>query len=244
MYVYPWRVDGLHCPIQRAFRATEADATSLSYGNREDLTVIALTDLQLIDPRDTRSEHKVPWLTRIDEKLDEGWRLAYTDGWGQEGHTAYACHRDFRREGTGQHTTGGYLRQGATVADSERKGVAVALESDKDMLLILTNSMAVKSSALNLARGAPSRSGVEQVIISSLCRIQALGLYTGISWISAHIRIAGNEIADRRASFESQRGHIAGEMGITMEGGIRQTAKATRADARSVATYGKGRFVA
>ena len=51
-------------------------------------------------------------------------------------------------------TTGGYLGPISTVADSERRGVLGALKRDEGMLLILTNSMAAKSTAINLARGA------------------------------------------------------------------------------------------
>ena len=182
------------------------------------------------------------WLARIGERLDEGWRVAYTDGCGREGHTAYAYHRTSRRE-TSEHTSGGYLGRGATVADSERRGVAAALTSDEDMLLVLMDSMAAKQSAINLAKGAPPRSAIERSIKSSLCRRQALGLDTGISWIRAHIGIEGNEIADRHATFESHRGQIRGEEGIVTEGGIRQASKATRAEARSKVAFGKGRLV-
>ena len=61
-------------------------------------------------------------------------------------------------------TTGGYLGTRITVADSERKGIAAALERDEDMLLILTDSMTAKHTALNLAAGDPSRSQIEKDI--------------------------------------------------------------------------------
>ena len=69
------------------------------------------------------------------------------------------------------------------------------------------------------------------------------GQVLGISWIRAHIGIAGNETADHRATFESHRGQIGGERGIVTEGGVRQASRAARVEARSVTTYGKGRLV-
>ena len=74
-------------------------------------------------------------------------------------------------------TTGGYLGPITTVADSERRGVLEALQTDEDMLLILTDSMAAKSTAINLSRGAAPRSQIERDIKAALCRRESLSLF-------------------------------------------------------------------
>ena len=84
----------------------------------------------------------------------------------------YACHREDRRAGT-EHTSGGYLGPISTVADSQRRGVLEALQTIDDMLLILTDSMAAKSTAINLAKGAAARSQIERDIKEALQRQQA-----------------------------------------------------------------------
>ena len=169
--------------------------------------------------------------------------MAYTDGCGRENHHAYALHRTARRGENRTETNGGYLGTGVTVADSERKGIARALASDEDMLLILTDSMAAKNTVINLAAGNPPRSQIERDIKQALHRRESLKLDTGISWVRSHIGIRGNELADQRATFESHRGQIAGEQGPVTEGGIRQTSKESRASYRTVPGFGKGRAV-
>ena len=82
--------------------------------------------MQLMEPEDPRSEYEALWLTMIGEALDEGWRIAYSDGCGRDNHNSYACHRGDRRGGE-EKTTGGYLGPISTVADSERRGVLEAL---------------------------------------------------------------------------------------------------------------------
>ena len=198
--------------------------------------------MQLLHPEDARSEYEALWLTLIAEKLDEGWRVAYSDGCGRDNHNSFACHREDRR-GSKPHTTGGYLGPTTTVADSERRGVLEALQSDDDMLLILTDSMAAKATAINLSRGAPPRPQIERDIKARLRQRETLGLDTGISWVRAHIGIQGNELADRRATFESHRGEIAGTARTATEAGIRRIAKEARANERAVASYGLGRKV-
>ena len=177
------------------FRLTTAEPDELSYGDRDDTGSTQLRDMQLIQPEGTRSEYEALWLAMIGQKLDEGWRTAYSDGCGRDNHNSYACHREDRRGGK-ETTTGGYLGPISTVADSERRGVLEALQTDDDMLLILTDSMAAKATAINLAKGAAPRSQFERDIKAALRRREALSLDTGISWVRAHIGIRGNELAD------------------------------------------------
>ena len=65
-------------------------------------------------------------------------------------------------------TAGGYLGPISMVADGEKGGILEALQSDEDMLLILTDSMAAKATAISLARGAAPRSGIERDIKAAL----------------------------------------------------------------------------
>ena len=115
-----------------------------------------------------------------------------------------------------------------------------ALQTDEDMLLILTDSMAAKATAINLSSGAAPRSHIECEIKAALHRRQALSLDTGISWVRAHIGIRGNELADQHATFQSFLDEISGARRTATEGGIRRIAKEARAGERSVAGYGKG----
>ncbi|KAF8419477.1 hypothetical protein EV426DRAFT_702707 [Tirmania nivea] len=57
---------------------------------------------------------------------------------------------------------GAFLGTLATVADGEGKGLALALSSAADKLLILSDSMAGIQALVNLSRGAPPRSGIEK----------------------------------------------------------------------------------
>lgn len=99
-----------------------------------------------------------------------GLRLGHS---GSDNHISFACHRQDRRGG-GESTSGGYLGPVSTVAGGERRGVAGALRSDQDMLLILTDSIAAKATTINLARGAPPRSSsIECDIKAALQRREA-----------------------------------------------------------------------
>ena len=97
MHAYGPRNDGLHSAIHRAFRITEAAPTELSFGDSDDTGTTILTDMQLLQPEDPRSEYEALWLTMIGEKLNEGWRVAYSDGCGRDNHNLHACHREDRR---------------------------------------------------------------------------------------------------------------------------------------------------
>ena len=94
MYAHGPHSDGLHNPISRSFRATIAEPGELSFRDCDDTGNTALTDQQLIQREDPRSEYEALWLTMLGEKMDEGWRLAYSDGCGRANHNSFACHRE------------------------------------------------------------------------------------------------------------------------------------------------------
>lgn len=93
-------------------------------------------------------------MATIGTKLDEGWRVAYSDrdGTGRDDidQTAAAMHSQNRR-GEPELTIGLLLGPKAVVADAERAGIALAFETHLDtdihMLLILTDNLAAKQVA-------------------------------------------------------------------------------------------------
>ena len=71
-------------------------------------------------------------------------------------------------------------------ADTERLGLALSLEANqgKDMVLLLTDSMAAYNSALHIAKGRAPRSGIE--VRLALALASRTHLDTGISWMITH----------------------------------------------------------
>jgi len=59
-----------------------------AYGIGDDTAPTSLTNLSLFDPKDKRSKDQGYWAVELDNLLDEGWRLCYTDGTGGEGKVA------------------------------------------------------------------------------------------------------------------------------------------------------------
>lgn len=76
-----------------------------------------------------RSEYRALWIAMLEENLDEGQRLAFTDGCGRQVHHSFLCHRTDQHVGASS-TTGSYLCILVVVLDSERRGIAEALDSD------------------------------------------------------------------------------------------------------------------
>ena len=137
----------------RRFSATEntdiqADITAAS----------PITFLETCDPQDQRSESKAHWEALIGNLLEQGWRVAFSDGTGREGHYAAGLWSSDRRGGTDR-ADGAYLGELATVHDAELLGITLALEREETATLaILTDS----TTALDTVRkGAPPRSQIE-----------------------------------------------------------------------------------
>ena len=171
---------------------------------------------------------------------DQGWRTAYSDGSGRGAKHAAASHTTSRRLDEPPRTFTQYLGTLASVADAERLGLALSLEvnGEKDMLLLLTDSMAAYTSAINLAKGSPPRSGIESRIKQALKLRQHLD--TGISWVRSHIGIPGNEAADRAAEFQSYLGEVAASPNIITHEGLKAHSKAIREESRAQPSFGKG----
>ena len=190
------------------------DATELSIGDMHLTHTTALTDMQLIPVDHPDSAYAAFWAARIGNKLDEGWRTAYSDSTRRDNHHTAVSHH-LPKSTRGPATTSQYLGTLASVADAGRLGIALSLESNlgQDMLLLLTDSMAAYNSALNLSRGSPPRSGIEIRIARALAERRHLD--TGISWVRSHIGIPGNKLADKAADYQSHLGQTDGSPNIT-----------------------------
>ena len=238
----------LDSPICAAARLSATDGNQLSYGNRDHTHATpagTLTDMTIMDSREERSKARGPWLATIGALMENGWRTAYSDGSGAEGHAAgAACLMSRRAEPTT--TMSHYLGTKATSNDAGLQGILCSLQlvGDMDQILLLSDSQAGVASMLNLAKGdtAP-RSGIERAIKRMLASRGQQNLDTGISWIRAHIGIPGNEAADREAGLKSFVGQILRQELTATEGGIRQATKAARASYRSVPSLGLGQVV-
>jgi len=82
----------------------------------------------------------------------------------------------FWNDGTKDEASLGNL---VSVGDSERRGITLALEQaitrERDRIRIFTDSMTALSTALNLSRGDPPRSGIESAFKDALiCLLELL----------------------------------------------------------------------
>lgn len=107
------------------------------------------------------------------------------------------------------------------------------------MLQLLTDSMVARNTILNLCKGDPPRSGIEQRIKNAL--VQRQHQDTAVSWVRAHIGIPGNEAADKEAEFQSYLGEIARPRHIVTPEGLRAAGKRIRMEARAQTGLGNRR---
>jgi len=118
----------------------------------------SLLRIELLSP-DKRSEHKGYWAAMLEALLKDGWKLTYTDGTGRNDEVAGGIYRDGIVRG------GDCISDLTSVADGERLGKTLALqqaiEHGTKRLCVLTDFMTALYSAINLSRGATSRSGIE-----------------------------------------------------------------------------------
>ena len=98
----------------------------------------ALTDLSILEPRDENSKVRAYWELGLNNLLDEGWRLCYTDGLGV---AAGVFSED--RKGNPTRTYGAFGGTPRPVAGGEILAVAVALEEEEpDMIALVSESQA------------------------------------------------------------------------------------------------------
>jgi len=97
----------------------------------------------------------------------------FTDGSGADGKAAGASTTDKGAVTWGEVEPVGTTYLGTMVlvqADGERAGVVRALKTHQDtpQITILTDSMAALSTAINLSKGTPARSGIERTLATQL----------------------------------------------------------------------------
>jgi len=151
-------VDG---SIYAAFYLTPiVDPLERSYGCRQDTCTVPLTHYPLLDPKDANSKSKAYWAGAIGGRMREGWRVGYTDGAGINGMAASAVYSE---DWTGfEETYGAFLGPLSTVADAERRALALGASNETtDMLFLLTDSLTALQTAINLRSAQPPRSGIE-----------------------------------------------------------------------------------
>lgn len=200
---------------------------------------MAITDVNLFHPQDERSKTAGYWQLGIDNLMDEGWRICYTDGTGgRTGKTAAGTYcQDKFNEDT---TYGQYAGELSTVADAERLAIALVLEKeDTNMLAIASDSQAALATLGNISQGHPPRSGIEKRIKTALTLNPHRDV--GYLWVRAHIAIRGNELADKRADYESILGDISGATQIATPEGVRARSRAVRKSTRTEAGFGQRR---
>jgi len=143
--------------------------------------------------------------------------------------------QDTKNRGT---RLGGFLGNLATVADGERKGIALAIGNtppSTHKVCILSDSQTAIHNALRLSRGAPPRSGIEiELRDALLARTQT----TAVAWIRGHLGIEGNTIADNLAELHSHLGITSQHPRTATPEGVRAASRAARKAARTQAGLG------
>ena len=164
----------------------------LSFGAREDTSTAPITTLATFDLQDEGSKSKAHWAALLSSYLEQGWRLAFTDGTGHEGHHEAGL-RSTDRRGSKDRYDGAYLGTHSTVHDAGPRGISLALENERTATLgIATDSSAALKITLSLSRGAPPRSDIEPRIKRHLSRRHTLHYDTAMAWVRGHTGIEGN----------------------------------------------------
>jgi len=128
--------DTLDSPISRAFHLLgDAQPEELSWGDFQDHRTSLVQDLTIFEPGDADSKVAAAWAPGLQTLTERGWRIAYTDGTGgsrkevEEGERAAGVAAE-GPTGRGETQYGAYLGPLASVADSERTAMALALERE------------------------------------------------------------------------------------------------------------------
>jgi len=177
----------LESPITAAFHLTAiASPEEISWGDAQSHRKGQLKLISLLQPQDPRSREKGYWAASLAQLVRDGWKLAYSDGTGRDSEVALGAFvQNTRNKGT-RH--GGFLGNLASVADRERKGLALAIQNappDRKVCVLCNSSTAIHT-ALQISSGAPPRSGIETELREA---ILAREHTTAVAWIRGHLGI-------------------------------------------------------
>jgi hypothetical protein len=95
------------------------------------------------------------------------------------------------RRGGRKEFHGAFLESLSSVADAERKGLALAGQDTADRLSILTDPQAALRTVANLSNGTPPRSGIEIELKAALSKRR--DQETAVACIHSHVGFPGNE---------------------------------------------------
>jgi len=226
----------LEAPIPAAFHLTAVSIPEeISWGNAQAHHQGQLLQITLFQPQDPRSREKGYWAASLAQLIKDGWTLAYSDGSGRDSEVAAGAFIQAEKGKGERH--GGFLGNLASVADGERRGIALAIQQappDRKVCILSDSSTAIHT-ALQLSSGTPPRSGIETKLLENiLARKQA----TAVAWIRGHIGLEGNTIADKLAELHSHLGTTALHPRTATHEGIRAASRAIRRDSRTQPGFG------
>ena len=207
-------------------------------GNAQDHRKGQLLHVTLLQPEDPKSREKGYWAASLAQLTRDGWTLAYSDGSGRNSNVSSGAYVQDGRPGEDKH--GDFLGNLASVADLERKGIALAITHapSNRKVCILSDSTTAIHSALQLSGGAPPRSDHETDLRESFL---ARKHDTVVAWIRGHIGLEGITIADQLAELHSHLGVVSLRPRTATHEGLRAASRAIRKNLRTQPGFGKRR---
>jgi len=221
----------LESPISAAFHLTAiASPEEISWGDAQSHRQGQLKYISLLQPQDPRSREKGYWASALAQLTKDGWTLVFSDGTGRGSEVASGAFvQDSKDRGE---KFGGFLGNLASVADGERKGIALAIQNappDRKSCILSDSSTAIHT-ALRLSSGAPPRSGIEIELREALLGRKHT---TAVAWIRGHLGLHGNTVADKLAELHSHLGSVSLHPRTATPEGVRAASRAVRKSSRT-----------
>jgi len=215
-----------------------ANPEEISWGDAQSNHQGQLKQISLLQPQDPRSREKSYWAASLAQLIKDEWKLAFSDGTGRDSEVASGAFiQDAKDKGI---KLGGYLGNLASVADGERKGIALAITNappDRKICFLSDSSTAIHT-AIQLSSGAPPRSGVEIELREAILGRKHT---TAVAWIRGHLGLDGNTVADELAELHSHLGITSLHPRTATPEGVKAASRAARRDARTQAGFGTRR---
>jgi len=223
-------------PVSTAFHLTATSIPEeISWGDSQDHQEGHLLHVTLLKADDPKSREKGYWAASLARLSRDGWCLAYSDGSGANSHIGSGA---YVHEGGSK--TGDYLGTLASVADGERRGIALAISlTPKDRkVCVLSDSSTAIHTALRLSAGDPPRSDIERGLRESFL---AHSQPTAVAWVRGHIGLEGNNTADHLARLHSFLGVVSLSPQKVTHEGLKAASRNNRKASRTQPGFGKRR---